>query len=158
MFGSNIISQGQNPTTSVKSLYALEQISTFRIKDTSLTLIDAAGVERLEYNAVILGTILQTNEDQLPDDTVVIVQLKELISGKSDGQLIAEKYYEGITQLPIAFSLAYNPKQITENHVYLIDVQIDNKMGSPIFFTPSPPHVITFGNPSDVIIRIEQVE
>lgn len=137
---------------------ALEQISTYQIKETQFLLMDTAGVERLEYNAVVMGIILKGDEDQLPQESVIFVQLKELTNGKSDGQLITEKQYEGITELPIAFSLVYNPKQITDNRVYLIDVQIENTTGSPLFFTPYPPEVITIGNPSDIIVEIAQAE
>jgi heat shock protein HslJ/uncharacterized lipoprotein YbaY len=137
---------------------ALEQITTFQINENQFLLMDYAGVERLEYNAVVMGIILKADEDQLPQDSVIVVQLKEVPNGKLDGQLITEKQYEDITQLPIAFSLVYNPKQITEYQVYHIDVQIENATGSPLFYTPSPPQVITIGNPSDVIVRIDQVE
>ena len=137
---------------------ALEQISTFQINENQFLLKDSAVVERLEYNAVVMGIILKSDEDQLPQDSVIIVQLKEVTNGKFDDQLITEKQYEDITQLPIAFSLVYNPKQITENQVYHIDVHIENATGSPLFYTPSPPQVITIGNPSDVTVRIDQIE
>ena len=137
---------------------ALEEISTYQIKETQFLLMDSAGIERLEYNAVVMGIILKADEDQLPQDAVIFVQLKELTNGKSDSQLIAEKQYENITELPIAFSLAYNPKQITNNRVYFIDVQIEDTTGSPLFFIPNPPQVITLGNPSDIMVEIVQVE
>jgi uncharacterized lipoprotein YbaY len=51
--------------------------------------------------------------------------------------------------------LIYNPKQIIEDHIYAIEVRIEDSSGELFLISPTAYHVITAGNPSIVEVAVE---
>jgi uncharacterized lipoprotein YbaY/heat shock protein HslJ len=134
---------------------ALEQITTYHIGDTQFTLVDNSGVERLVYDAVVIGTVNGPNDIQLPEDSVISVQLIDNSIADPLSNLINELQIIGNAQLPFSFSLIYNPKRIIDDHVYVVGVQIEDSLGTLLYINSAAIHVITAGNPSIINIPIE---
>lgn len=134
---------------------ALEQITTYHIGDTQFTLVDNSGVERLVYDAVVIGTVNGPNDIQLPEDSVISVQLIDNSIADPLSNLINELQIIGNAQLPFSFSLIYNPKRIIDDHVYVVGVQIEDSLGTLLYINSAAIHVITAGNPSIINIPVE---
>ena len=134
---------------------ALERILAYRVENQQLQLFDNSGTMLLVYDAVVMGNILSQVETELPEDSVVYVRLNDVSLADAEAQLIAEQVITGATQLPLPYSVNYNPRQIIENHTYAIGVRIEDSSGNLLFINPAAYHVITAGNPSQVDIIVE---
>ena len=133
---------------------AIEQISRFQVENTQFSLIDNAGVERLVYDAVVMGTIHGPENVLLPEDAVVLIQLIDDSLTKPESEVIAVQEIREVPQYPATFSLVYNPKQIIDDHTYVIEVKIEDGLGNLLFINPDVNQVITAGNPSLVNVYI----
>ena len=133
---------------------ALEQITNYHIGDTQLTLVDNSGVERLEYDAVVMGTVLGPADIQLPEDALIIVQLIDSSFADPESNLISELQIIGTAQFPVSFSLIYNPKRIIDNHVYVVEVYVEDSLGTTLLANSTANHVITAGNASMINIPV----
>jgi uncharacterized lipoprotein YbaY len=136
---------------------ALEQITTYQIEDTQFTMIDNSGVERLVYDAALMGNIFAEEDVQLPEDAVIFVQLIDRSVVNPEFNLISEQQIIGPAHLPIIFSLIYNPKRIIGDHAYVVEVQIEDSLGDLLFVNSKSNRVITDGNTSLINIHIEPV-
>ena len=134
---------------------ALEQITNFQIGDAQFTLVDNSGVERLVYDAVVTGTIFGPGDIQLPEDAVISVQLKISSITSPESDPISELQIIGTAQLPVPFSLIYNPRRIIDDQVYVVEVQIEDSLGTLLFINSAANHVITTGNPSIINLPVE---
>ena len=133
---------------------AIEQISRFQVENTQFSLIDNAGVERLVYEAVVMGTIHGSENVQLPEDAVAIIQLIDNSLTEPESKVIAVQEIREEPQFPATFSLVYNPKQIIDDHKYFIEVKIEDGLGNLLFINPDVNQVITAGNSSLVNVDI----
>jgi uncharacterized lipoprotein YbaY len=133
---------------------ALEQITNYQIGDTQLTLVDNSGVERLVFNAVVMGTVLGPADIQLPEDALIIVQLVDSSFADPESNLISELQIIGTAQFPVPFSLIYNPKRIIDNHVYVVKVHVEDSLGTTLLANSAANHVITAGNGSMINIPV----
>ncbi|MBK5109334.1 MAG: META domain-containing protein [Anaerolineales bacterium] len=133
---------------------AIEQISSFQIENTQFSLIDTSGVERLVYDAVVMGTIHGPENIQLPEDGVVLIHLIDSTLTATEPMEIAVQEIREVPQFPATFSLVYNPKQIIDDHTYVIEVKIEDYLGNLLFINPDVIQVITTGNPSLVNVNI----
>ena len=133
---------------------AIEQISRFEIENTQFSLIDNSGVERLVYDAVVMGTIHGPEDVQFPEDGVVYIHLIDSTLTATEPMVIAVQEIREVPQFPATFSLVYNPKQIIDDHAYVIEVNIEDGLGNLLFINPDVVRVITAGNPSLVNINI----
>jgi uncharacterized lipoprotein YbaY len=137
---------------------ALEESTSVQTSGTRLSLFDNSSIVRLEYDAVILGNILGPENDQLPEGTNIYIQLIDSSLSDTKKSPIAEQQISDFVQLPIDFALIYNPKQIIADHIYEIDVKIEDSAGNLIYTNPYPVPVITTGNPSIINILVEPVD
>ena len=133
---------------------AIEQISRFQVENTQFSLIDNAGVERLVYDAVVMGTIHGSDNVQIPEDAVVLIQLIDSSLNEPESKVIAVQEIREEPQFPATFSLVYNPKQIIDDHTYVIEVKIEDGSGNLLFINPGEYQVITAENPSLVNVVI----
>jgi len=133
---------------------AIEQISRFQIENTQFSLIDNSGMERLVYDAVVMGTIHGPEDVQFAEDAVVLIQLIDSSLTKPEPEVIAIQEIREVPEFPATFSLVYNPKQIIDDHTYVIEVKIEDGLGNLFFINPGVYQVITTGNPSLVNVDI----
>jgi putative lipoprotein len=137
---------------------ALEQVAAYRIENQGLNLFDNSGNQLLTYAAVVMGNILDSDETQLPEDALVYVRLDDVSLADAEAKPIAEQVISGISQFPIPYSVAYNPKEIIENHTYAIVVRIEDSSGNLLLINPTIYPVITAGNPSQLDIVVEAIQ
>jgi heat shock protein HslJ len=134
---------------------ALEQVTSFKIDAGKLNLVDPGGTTRVVYEAVITGNIFGPVESELPENSTIRVRLRDQ---SLEGEVVTEQVITDKTLFPINFSIVYNPKQIIEQHLYGIEVQIEDSAGNVLLENRSPVQVITQGKPSLIEIVLEPVQ
>jgi uncharacterized lipoprotein YbaY len=106
--------------------------------------------------ANVTGTITYRERIALPSSARVEVQLVDATDQNETSPLIAERLIEQPGQVPIAFSLAYDPATIKASRTYALRVRI--RVGEDIWFaSPVEVRVLTAGNPSQVEVQLERV-
>jgi uncharacterized lipoprotein YbaY len=137
---------------------ALEQATSFRIENQQLQLFDSAGSLHLVFNPVVLGIITGPEESELPQDAVTIISLRDNSQHNQENTSIARQVLRGETRFPITFELIYNPKQIIAQHVYVVDVQIEDSLENPLYRNRGTHEVITGESPSSVEVIVERAQ
>jgi putative lipoprotein len=137
---------------------ALEQITAIHIGGQQLSMVDNLGIDRLVYDAVVMGNIIGAVDAELPEDALVFVQLIDISFADTEAGLITEQVITGVTQFPVPYSLNYNPKQIIDDHTYALDVHIEDSAGNLLFTNPTVYYVITKGNPFLINVEVESVQ
>jgi uncharacterized lipoprotein YbaY len=103
----------------------------------------------------LTGTITYLARIALPPQTVIHVQLLDLSRADVPATIIAEeKFTLGEKQVPVPFTLKYNPAKIDEKHTYSLRAQV--LIGTELKFTTDQAfRVLTQGNPSklDLILK-----
>ena len=75
-----------------------------------------------------------------------------------EAPLIGEQVIEHPGQIPIAYSVAYSPGDIQDNHSYAVSARITDHEGQLLFINDTVIPVITQGNPTEnVEILVIQV-
>jgi heat shock protein HslJ len=127
---------------------ALEQVVNYKIEDTQMSLNDNSVIERLVYNAVVMGTIRGPENTNLPEEASIFVRLLDVTSSTPEPNIISESIIGEDTRLPLAYSLVYNPKQIIEEHTYVLEVQILDSSDNVLLISSGTDYVFTAGYPS----------
>jgi uncharacterized lipoprotein YbaY/heat shock protein HslJ len=137
---------------------ALEQITAFHIGGQQLSMVDNLGIDRLVYDAVVMGNIIGAVDAEMPEGALVFVQLIDISFADTEAEFITEQVITGVTQFPVPFSLNYNPKQIIDDHIYAMDVHIEDSASNLLFSNPTVYYVITNGNPFLTNVEVESVQ
>ena len=107
-------------------------------------------------SANLTGTITYREHIPLPPDARVEVQLVDATDENAPSPLVAERLIDEPGQVPIAFSLSYDPASIRANHTYALRVRI--RVDPDIWFaSPFDVRVLTAGNPAQVELQLERV-
>ena len=109
--------------------------------------------------AHITGTLSYLQRIALPPDAVVTVKIEDTSKADVVAEVIGEQIIQTKgNQVPFAFSIPYNAKQIEENHRYSLQVRIEDGGGKLLFINDAYIPVITSGNPTqDIEIILVQV-
>ena len=106
--------------------------------------------------ANLTGTITYRERIALPPSARVEVQLVDASDENVSAPLVAERLIDEPGQVPIAFSLAYDPASIRSSHTYALRVRI--RVGEDVWFaSPFGLRVLTAGNPTQVEVELERV-
>jgi len=106
--------------------------------------------------ANLTGTITYREHIALPPGARVEVQLVDASDENVAAPLVAERLIDEPGQVPIAFSLAYDPASIRSSHTYALRVRI--RVGEDVWFaSPFDLRVLTAGNPTQVEVQLERV-
>ncbi|GAB4444988.1 MAG: hypothetical protein Kow0031_27450 [Anaerolineae bacterium] len=92
----------------------------------------------------VSGTINYMVRMALPDDAVV----RLAIVNSATRRPLSNITLRNVGQVPIAFEIPYNPSQVEENQIYLVDATIEDGGGTAMFVTRQNYPVITQGNPT----------
>ena len=146
-------------------LKGLEQTARFQVRDDTLRFsagrapiltfkAEATGSGGPAEEARVTGTVTYRQRMALPPGAVIEVKLLDVSRADAPALTIAEKMIRPAgRQVPIEFSLEYDPRRIDQRHSYSIQVRIiqDNR---PRFISTQPYPVITGGHPNavDVIV------
>lgn len=114
----------------------------------------------LLVGAAVTGTVTYLQRSALAPDSVVKVTLQDVSLADAPAQVIGEQSIvtEG-KQVPIAYSVVYDPSVIVENHSYVVRAQIFDGQGTMLFTSDTAIPVITRNAPtSDVEIVVVPVQ
>lgn len=106
--------------------------------------------------AAVTGTVFYLERMALPPGAVLTVQLVDASIADAPAPVIATETKTLTTQVPIPFSLSYDPKKIIKIHTYAVRAQIavDDKLR---FTSTTSYPVITNGKPTTVDVRVSPV-
>jgi putative lipoprotein len=107
--------------------------------------------------AELAGTITYRERMALPASARVEIQLLDVTdAGEPSPPLVAERLLDAPGQVPIAFSLGYDPAAIDANHTYSLRVRV--RVGDELWFaSPFDLRVLTGGNPDRVEVLLDRV-
>ncbi|SIN95773.1 YbaY family lipoprotein [Salinivibrio sp. ES.052] len=93
---------------------------------TALVFTACSGNSQPNDLASISGGLVYRERLALPDDASVTVRLVEMKNMNAPGKVISRQSFvtEG-QQVPLHFSLNYDPRQISASHDYVITAQVD---------------------------------
>lgn len=109
-----------------------------------------------EQEAAVTGTVTAQQEVDLPPGATVRVQVFE--GAGPAALLVAEHVITDAEQLPVPFTVAYDPEQILENNTYTVQARVEDAEGALLWTSTERYPVITPGNPSSVDIVVHPVE
>jgi putative lipoprotein len=107
--------------------------------------------------AVVTGTVSYLQRVALPPTTLIIVQLQDTSLADTAAKVLAEdKIRLGDRQVPVNYSLKYDPAKIDEQHTYLVSARI--LVDGQLRFVNDQSHpVITRGNGLQADLVLKQV-
>ena len=107
--------------------------------------------------AAISGTVTYRQRIALPTNAVIKVKLLDITHPETQPVVIAEQSYNlGLRQVPVPFSLPYDPEKINPKRAYSLSAKItvDNQVW---FATETPNPVLTEGKPSHADLLLQEV-
>ena len=106
--------------------------------------------------SAVSGQITYRERMALPDTARVELQILDVTDEEADPTLVSEKLIEAPGQVPIAFSIGYDPRAIDPNHTYALRAKI--RVGDDLWFASSfDVRVLTGGNPTRVEVLLDQI-
>jgi len=107
-------------------------------------------------SSVVTGTVTYLQRIALPPQVSVLVKLEDVSLQDVPAKLISEQRIEMAgKQVPIPFTLQYDPAKIDPKGTYNVSAQI--VLGDQLLFTSDTAHrVITGGNPTNSVEIIVQ--
>jgi len=106
--------------------------------------------------AAVSGTVFYRERMALPPGAALTVQLADVSKADAPADVIATETKILTTQVPVPFSLSYDPQAILQQHTYVVQARIEVEGKLRFISTMSNP-VITNGKPTTVDIRVSPV-
>ena len=134
------------------------------LASTVITLAACGGNKRVQavekpagaMMANVTGTVFYLERVALPPGAVLKVQLIDGSIADAPADVISQETIPITTQVPIPFSLSYDPKRIVPLHSYAVQARIEVDGKLKFINTTSNP-VITNGRPTTVDVRVSPV-
>src|SRR4030042_6615469 len=102
--------------------------------------------------AAVTGTVTYLLRIALPPEAVVTVRIEDVSKADVLAEVIGEQVIQTKgAQVPIPFSVPYDPDKIDDNHSYSLRVRIEDGSGKLLFINDTSIPVITRGNPTQDI-------
>ena len=102
-----------------------------------------------EASAVLNGTVTYRERRALPEGAVVRVRIEDISRADAPATVVVEEDIRPTTQVPVSFSLAYNPVRIDVTHRYAVRAEIRDADGRLLWATTTTTPVFTQGAPID---------
>lgn len=97
----------------------------------------------------VTGTVTYLQRIALPPDAVVTVRIEDVSKADALAEVMGEQVIQTKgAQVPIPFSVPYDPDKIIDNHTYSLRVWIEDGTGKLLFINDTSIPVITNGNPT----------
>jgi putative lipoprotein len=106
--------------------------------------------------ATVSGTVFYRERMALPPGAALTVQLADVSKADAPADVIATETKILTTQVPVPFSLSYDPQAIQQQHTYVVQARIEVE-GTLRFISTTSNPVITNGKPTTVDIRVSPV-
>ncbi|MBF8222020.1 YbaY family lipoprotein [Halomonas sp. 328] len=85
--------------------------------------------------ATLSGSLSYRERMALPEDSLIIVQLLDVSLADAPAEILDEKHLMPEGQVPIDFSLAYDPAEVAANHRYALRGEIRDAEGDLLWTT-----------------------
>ncbi len=108
-----------------------------------------SGCAQATPDATISGQVTYLQRIALPEGAVVTVQLLDVSRADAAAVILGEQVIVAQTQVPIPFSISYDPASVQDNLTYALQASIRDGQGDLWFTTTTAHFVLTRGNPSD---------
>jgi putative lipoprotein len=106
--------------------------------------------------ATLTGTISYRERMALPETARVELQILDVTDETAEPRLVSEKLMDAPGQVPIAFSIGYDPRSIDANRTYALRVRI--RVGEDLWFaSPFDLRVLTGGNPTRAAVVVDRI-
>jgi len=100
----------------------------------------------------VTGTVTYLQRIALPPEAVVTVRIEDVSKADALAEVMGEQVIQTKgAQVPIPFSVPYDPEKIIDNHTYSLRVRIEDGTGKLLFINDTSIPVITNGNPTQDI-------
>ncbi len=106
--------------------------------------------------AFLTGTVVYPQRMALTPEAEVQIELRDVSIPDADSTLVAKQVISTPGQVPIPFSLEYDPTLITPGHTYAVSARITDR-GQLQFVTDARISVLTDGAPGPVEILVVPV-
>jgi putative lipoprotein len=109
----------------------------------------ACGSSEQEEGPPVNGTVTYRQRIALPEDAVVTVQIQDVSRMDAPARVIGEHViHTSGGQVPIGYSVPYDPGAIDESHSYSMSARIEDGEGKLLFISDTVVPVITRNNPT----------
>jgi putative lipoprotein len=120
----------------------------------ALLLVGACATGRVgSPSAEVTGTVTTRAPAVLLPDTQLRVTLNEAPRADAPAQFIAETMIPGVTKVPVAFRIRFDPRAIDPKLVYTLTARIE-RAGRVLFVNEAQVPVLTRGASSEVAIIV----
>lgn len=102
----------------------------------------------------VMGKITYLQKVAMPADAVVEVQIEDVSRQDAPADVIGEQTIVNPGQVPVSFSIDYDPARIDPNHTYVVSAKI-LAAGELLYQNTTAYPVITKGNPSSVEVIVQ---
>ncbi|MGH9842426.1 MAG: YbaY family lipoprotein [Blastocatellia bacterium] len=105
----------------------------------------------------VTGTVTYRQRIALPPDAIVEVSLLDVSRADAPAVVLDKQEIKPTTQVPIPFTVSYDPAKIDERHSYAVQARILRE-GKLWFINTTRYAVITQGNPTKVEVVVNMVK
>lgn len=102
-------------------------------------------------SASISGTVTYLQRIALPQGAMLTVELVDISLADAPAVTLGAYSSQPDTQVPLPFTIAYDPADIIDNHTYALQAQIHDAQGKLWFRNTTKFLVLTNGQPSDKV-------
>ncbi|SDH58999.1 YbaY family lipoprotein [Pseudomonas panipatensis] len=120
-------------------------------------LLSACASPAPEPKAALRGEVFYLQRIALPPSAQVSVSLQDVSLADAPALELAHQTLPGGQQVPIAFTLEYDPKQVKPGHSYALSARIEN--AGRLLFTNTERHSVKLdgSDPQPLRIRVDAV-
>ncbi|MYB77291.1 MAG: hypothetical protein F4X83_09380 [Chloroflexi bacterium] len=107
----------------------------------------------------VIGVISHGEERvSLPEDSRLVIQIRDVSYADGPSELIVERVLEDVASLPTRFRIGYSPSDISDRNTYGLSVRVYDSSNQLLFINDTAYDVITRGNPGRVEVELVEVE
>jgi putative lipoprotein len=130
--------------------------SLLRVVPAPLLLVVLGATPMAASAETVTGTAAYRERIALPPDAVLEVSLEDVSRADAPADLIGRATVDPAGQVPIPFSISYDPARIVTGHRYSVRARI-TRQGELLFTSTSSYPVLTDGAPSEVAVALQKV-
>lgn len=138
-------------------LTELQNVEAYSIQSDGLQMFGSASPVTLFYDSVVMGTVGFMQPLEIPSGSTLTVQLQDTSLQDVAATVLGETVITDFSEIPIPFSVSYDPTEIDIRNTYSISARITDEAGNLIFINTTAYNVITNDNPSVVDVIVEPV-
>ncbi len=115
-----------------------------------------SGAEDAAATMEVEGTVTYFQRIAIPQGAMLTIKIIDVTTTDRANAVIAQKTFPITHQVPIAFTVKYDPNKIDSPHKYLLDAVVKLN-GRPIWHNANSNPVLTNGNPSEMQVMLAPV-